>query len=146
MPSAFSVDPAAEAPDHRAVLALMGGAERAGDWTPPRRITALAVMGSVRLDFREATFGSEVVQVTALATMGGVEVIVPPGLRVEVGGLAILGGFERMTVGLEPRPEAPLLRVGGLALMGGVEVKVRLPGETEREAKRRLRTAARRAR
>ncbi len=142
--SAVPVDRSLPVVGHQMVAALMGGAERAGRWTPPRRLTALAVMGGVELDFRDAVLASEVVEVTALAVMGGVEIVVPPGMRVDVGGLAVMGGFERMTVGLEPTADAPLLKVGGLALMGGVEVKVRLPGETEREARRRLKEARRR--
>ena len=35
-------------------------------------------------------------------------------------------------------PEAPLLRVRGVAFMGSVEIRMRLPGESEREAHRRL--------
>lgn len=138
-----TVNPGLPIRSRETVMAVMGGVERTGRWTPARRLTAVAVMGGVELDFREAEFGTDVLEVTALAVMGGVEITVPPGVRLEVGGVAILGGFERMSVGLEPDPDAPLVRVGGLALMGGVEVKVRLPGETEKEARRRLKKAGR---
>jgi hypothetical protein len=35
--------------------------------------------------------------------------------------------------------EAPLLRVTGLALMGGVQIEMRLPGESQRDARKRRR-------
>ncbi len=35
-------------------------------------------------------------------------------------------------------PEAPVIRVTGVAIMGGVEVRVRYPGETARDARLRL--------
>jgi hypothetical protein len=70
--------------------------------------------------------------------MGGAEIIVPPGLNVESDGIAILGGFDHTEeASLDPDPDAPILRLRGLALLGGVEVKIQLPGETAREAKRR---------
>jgi len=42
---------------------------------------------------------------------------------------------------MSPDPDTPFLRIKGLCIMGGVEVSIRLPGETPREAKRRRRFA-----
>lgn len=38
----------------------------------------------------------------------------------------------------DPGPAAPTVRISGFALMGGVEVLVRYPGETSRDARRRM--------
>ena len=66
--------------------------------------------------------------------------MVPPGMDVEVDGMALCGGFEDKTdAPLRRNPDVPTLRVRGLALLGGVGVEVRLPGETPRQAKRRRR-------
>ena len=55
---------------------------------------------------------------------GGVQIIVPPGLAVEVHGTAIMGGFQNVNrAPAHPDPDAPLLRVHGLAFMGGVDVR-----------------------
>ncbi|MFQ5678447.1 MAG: DUF1707 domain-containing protein [Gemmatimonadota bacterium] len=137
------VEPALEVPERGFLMAVMGGAERNGVWTPPRRLVVLAVMGGAGLDLREARLGSSVTELFVVAVMGGAEIIVPPGMRVDVGGTAVMGAFEHRRQAAEPAPDAPLLRVNGLALMGGVEVKVRLPGETEKEARRRLRAERR---
>ena len=67
------------------------------------------------------------------------DIIVPPELPVDVSGLAIMGGFGHRSPATAPRPELPLLRVHGFAMMGGVDVSVRLPGESARDAKRRER-------
>lgn len=121
------------------VVAVMGGATRRGVWTVPMRLNVIAVMGGAELDFREARFGPGVSEVTVFALMGGAEIIVPPGVRVETNGIAIMGGFDHAGDGTEPgAPGGPTLRVGGLAVMGGVEVRVRLPGESARDAKRRI--------
>ena len=51
--------------------------------------------------------------------MGGVTIIVPEGLPVEVSGLGIMGGVDHSVNG-PGVPGAPLVRVSGLALMGGI--------------------------
>ena len=133
---------ATEVPDRRMVVAIMSGIARKGVWTVPRHLHVLAVMGGADLDFREAQFGPGVTTVTIFATMGGVKIIVPSGLRVESDGFALMGGFDHS--GGSPAssdPSAPMLRISGLAIMGGVDIKVRLPGESARDAKRRLREA-----
>jgi hypothetical protein len=122
---------------NQTMVAVMGGAERKGQWTPPRHMNVAAIMGGAGLDYREAIFGEPVTDVTVVVFMGGVEIIVPPGVRVESNGFALMGGFEQVaqeTAG----PEAPLIKVNGFACMGAVEIKVRLPGETEREARKRI--------
>ena len=121
-------------------VAIMSGSDRKGSWVPPRKLHTLALMGGAGLDFREARLGPGVTEVTILAVMGGVEVIVPPGVTVEAHGLGIMGGFEgySQTAGRRD-PSAPILRVRGLAVMGGIDVKMMLPGETSRDARRRRR-------
>ncbi|MFQ5689031.1 MAG: DUF1707 domain-containing protein [Gemmatimonadota bacterium] len=128
---------------HDLVISVMGGAERSGSWVPPERLTVLTLMGGATLDFREAEFASDEVEVTVVSLMGGAEILLPPWVRAEVNGIAIMGGFERNTPGLSTDPGAPLVRVRGFVLMGGVEVKVRLPGESSRQARRRLKEARR---
>lgn len=126
--------------EHGFQISVLGGSDRTGSWVPPQRLTTIAVMGGVGLDFREAKFGPGVTEVTILVVCGGVDVIVPPGLTVETAGFGLLGGFDSysQTV-MSDDPSAPVLRIRGLALMGGVEVKMMLPGETNRDARRRRR-------
>lgn len=120
-------------------IAVMGGSERKGSWTPPRHLLTIAAMGGAGLDLREARLGPGLTEITILAVMGGVDVVVPPGLAVESHGFAIMGGFEgNDQPSADPDPDAPRVRIRGVAIMGGVEIAVRLPGESPRDAKRRL--------
>ena len=73
------------------IVAVWSGPKRAGPWTPARRTVVTAVQGGAELDFREARLGPGVTEVTALAFMGGVDIIVPPGLQVEVWTGAVAG-------------------------------------------------------
>ena len=134
----FGVTAAAHVKEKAFVVACMGGASRKGRWTPARKNYSIAVMGGTELDFREAVFGPGVTEVQAFAVWGGVEIIVPPGLHVESHGIAIMGGFDHLSDTTQPTDmDGPTLRISGLACMGGVDVTVRYPGETAREARRR---------
>jgi len=134
--------PASRVKERGWMVAALGGVERKGRWIPARQNYAVAVMGGVNLDFREALLPPGETEVWIFTVMGGAEIIVPPGLTVESDGVAILGSFEHTEDSvLNPDPDAPVLRVRGLAVMGGVEVSIRYPGETPREAKRRRRFA-----
>jgi hypothetical protein len=125
-------------PNSQLELAVWSGRVRKGSWVPARTIRVAAFMGGVELDFREARFGPGEVRVHIGAVMGGVEVLVPPGIHVEASGLALLGGFEQRLEGdAAADPDAPVLRITGFALLGGVEIETRLPGETPKEARRR---------
>jgi len=134
--------------ERQVILAVMGGAERKGAWTPPKHLHVVTVMGGAHLDFRDARFLPGVTELTCFVMMGGVELVVPPGVQVEMNGLALMGGFgHRGTAALPPAdPNAPVLRIGGIALMGGVDLQVRLPGESEGDVRARERLARREAR
>lgn len=129
-PSSSFFAPTGRDRDVDTIAAIMGGAERKGSWRPARQTSVLAVMGGVCLDFREATLQPGLTELTVLAMMGGVEIVVPPGIHVESSGVGIMGGFEHSGSGRFPVDSSvPVLRVTGLAFMGGVEIRQRRPGE-----------------
>lgn len=129
------------------VYAVFGGVDRRGAWTVPRHFRVVAMMGGASIDLREARFPRGVIDLEVKAFCGGVQILVPPGLAIEVHGTAIMGGFQNVNrAPPTPDPDAPLLRVRGTAVMGGVDISMSLPGETERGARRRQRLEARRQR
>lgn len=114
--------------EQQAIIAVMGGAERRGVWTPARKVYVTAIMGGAVLDFRDAELPNEVTELFVLALMGGVEIIVPPGIAVDSNGMGIMGGFDHGGRGRSRFPvdsTGPVLRISGLALMGGVEIRDR---------------------
>jgi hypothetical protein len=129
------------------VYAIFGGVERRGAWTVPRNWRVVAMFGGAQLDLREARFPTGVIDLEVKAVFGGVQIVVPPGLAVEVNGSAILGGFQNVNrAPAHPDPDVPLLRVRGTAIMGGVDITMRLPGENEHQAHRRRKVEAKRER
>ena len=126
-PAASSVSTAA-AVRVKNFFALMSGVVRRGKWIVPARMRAIAWMGGIGLDLREAVLTAPVTDIYVFALMGGVEIIVPPNVRLESDGFAIMGGFEdQLKEPASGDPNLPLIRVHGLAIMGGVEARVATP-------------------
>ena len=116
------VDRIGGTPGAKFSLAILSGARRAGRWVVPPSYVAVAVMGGVELDLREALFSQPEVTIHAYTVMGGIEITVPEDVDVDVSGVAFMGGFDHNASG-PGVPGAPRLRVLGFALMGGVEVR-----------------------
>ncbi len=125
-------------PARRNVWCVMSGIDRKGRWLVPRAMRVRCFWGGGILDYRDADFGPGVTELHVIAVMGGMQIIVPPGLSVDVDASAIMGGFdERHRAAPNPDPDRPILRITGFAMMGGVSIETRLPGETERDARKR---------
>jgi hypothetical protein len=107
------------------MIAILGGAVRKGVWHPESAIQIVTVLGGAELDFREAVLpaGNEVV-IHATTVLGGMEIVVPPEMRVIDNGIAILGGREVAGESAESMAAgAPVLRIEGICVLGGMEVK-----------------------
>ncbi len=125
-------------PAQKGIWCVMSGVNRRGRWLVPKKMNIRCIMGGGRLDFREADFAPGVTELHVLAIMGGLEIIVPPGLAIDVDASAFMGGFEeRHRAPSSPDPGRALLRITGFAMMGGVEISTMLPGESDRQARTR---------
>jgi hypothetical protein len=113
-------------PSRKTTIVFMGGSENKGAWVVPKKYTALAWMGGIELDLREAHFEDDEVTIFAACWMGGIEITVPEGLNVQVHGIGFMGGYSGTPAG-EIDPSAPTVHVKGFAFMGGVSVKRKPP-------------------
>ncbi|QIY62868.2 DUF1707 domain-containing protein [Streptomyces sp. RPA4-2] len=104
-------------------VAILSGFERKGRWTVPRRFSSFAFLGGGEIDLREANFADREVVINCVAVMGGVNVVVPPGVEVVVRGIGIMGGFDHREEGRPGDPGAPRVIVTGFAFWGGVGVE-----------------------
>ena len=119
--------PAREKGKEKTLFAFMSGVSRKGPWPVPPTVNAIAIMGGIELDLRFAQLTAPVTEIQIFALMGGVEIIIPPGVRVESEGFAFMGAFGN-DVGDPGTPNAPVVRLTGFAMMGGVEVRVAMVG------------------
>jgi hypothetical protein len=125
-----------QAPHARPDLVLAGGARgagpgrlavsfkssirRAGRWRVPPRYTAVIYKGSGLLDLRAAELTAPVTTIVAVAYKSRVDILVPPGVRVETGGLGVSTGDDG-AAGLPLPPGAPVVHVRGFTYKGTVQ-------------------------
>jgi hypothetical protein len=114
------------APGGSVAFAVMGGFQRKGNWVVPGHYTAFAMMGGGEIDLTEAHFAEAETTIQCFAFMGGIEIIVPDDITVQVNGFAFMGGFDHRHAQDGP-PGSPVVHVTGFAMMGGVDVKRRKP-------------------
>ncbi|GAB7108683.1 DUF1707 domain-containing protein [Streptomyces phaeofaciens JCM 4814] len=116
-------------------VAVMSGFQRRGRWTVPRRFTSFAFWGGGELDLREANFAAGEVVINCVAIMGGMQIIVPPGVEVVVRGIGVMGGFDQREAGVPGDPDAPRVVVTGFAFWGGVGIERKLTKAARRQEK-----------
>jgi class 3 adenylate cyclase len=115
------------------LVTLLGSVQRRGPWRVPKRIFAFSLVGSPDLDFRRAVIEAEEVRITSFALMGALTAIVPAGVDVELGGLALVGGNDFVTSqDVPPTRGGPKLKIRCYALFGGARVQHVRAGEIER--------------
>ena len=114
------------------VVSFLSSTEREGRWPLPRKFRALAVLGNVELDLREAEIGLGVSVIEAVAVMGNIEITVPPDVAVESDGDTLLGSFVvKYAKGVSPSTATGYkkLHITGTAYAASVEVHVKGPDE-----------------
>jgi hypothetical protein len=130
--SVSATAPPGRAPVQR-LIAVMSGSELTGDVAVEGTLTAVAFWGGVSIDLRQARFTTDALEISATAVMGGIEIVVPPDVEVDIRGIGIMGGFDRRASGPGSRPDGPRVTITGLALMGGVSVERKGPPRDERK-------------
>lgn len=115
-------------------FAFWGGFGRKGTWTVGRAFTAVVFQGGGEIDLREARFAERDVVIRCVTVMGGIQIVVPPDMDVQVRGIGLMGGFGEPAAGTVA-PGSPRVIVTGLALMGGVGVVRKLRDVDRRRLK-----------
>ena len=104
------------------LLAAMDGVEFASRSTSLRAATARAIMGGMELDLSEAELATTA-RLDVTAVMGGIDVLVPEGWRVELMSGGFAGGAENLTDPDGVEIGAPELIVDARTYFGGVSIR-----------------------
>ncbi|MEU9024120.1 DUF1707 domain-containing protein [Actinomadura sp. NPDC048394] len=113
--------PADRGPAGRFQLAYKSGVRRTGRWRLPEKYTTVIYKGHSLLDLRAAELDGPVTTLRVLAYKSTVEVIVPPGVRVETGGMGVSADLHGA-----PGADAPVVHIQGFAYKGEIEAKDRI--------------------
>jgi hypothetical protein len=110
------------------IICVFSGAWRKGSWHVPRATTVVAVFGGADLCLREAILPGKEISIRAISVFGGVNITVPPEMRVTDSGVAVFGGRDIPGDSDESSgPDAPLLKLSGACVFGGISVNRRAP-------------------
>lgn len=122
----------------RSNFAVMGAVERTEEGWELENGSYWAFMGGVDLDLRRALIKDGEYYLNCNAVMGGIDIIVPPGLAVNCEGTVVLGGVEFLgksnggiiatITARQPGSEGDggaVVNIYGRAFMGGIEVTVK---------------------
>ena len=109
----------------RLAVSFKSSIRRAGRWRVPRHYTAVIYKGGGVLDLRAAELTAPVTTIVAIAYKSRVDILVPPGVRVET------GAFGASTAAGGPDgplpPGAPVVHVRGFTYKGTVEAVTHPP-------------------
>ena len=105
----------------RFAIALKSSISRVGRWTLPRRFMSVVYKGGGLLDLRAAHLTSKETTITALSYKSRTEILVPPGVRIELGGTGVSASGDVWPAELPAG--APVLRIRGVAYKGSIEVR-----------------------
>jgi hypothetical protein len=118
----------------------MGSIERRGAWIVPEHLDVRVMWGSAELDLRDAKLSPGLTTIDVQITMGNVEIIVAPGMTVNLDVRSVAGNVaegEHITSTVEGRTDGPRIRVTGKVKLGNCEVITLHPGETRSDGDRR---------
>jgi uncharacterized protein DUF1707 len=105
------------------ILAMKGGVTRAGRWRVPERCNAVAYKGDCELDLRAAELTAGETSITAVSYKGRVEILVPPGVRLDVHGWSYGGQWADRVPDDDLPPDAPVVHVRAIVYKGVVEAR-----------------------
>ena len=106
------------------IVNIMGGSDRSGHWSVPKKLNIVSIMGGSTVDFTDAQFSTPNVTINTVAIMGGDTIYVPENVNVICKVFCLMGGIDNKAPSIANR-NAPTITITGFALFGGSTIKVR---------------------
>jgi hypothetical protein len=112
-------------------VAYKSSVRRGGRWRVPGRFTPVVYKGSGWIDLRAAELTEPVTTVRAIAYKSRMDILVPPGVRVEMDGFGVSKAWSADEEWESQLPQdAPVVHVRGIAYKGVIEVSTRPAGSS----------------
>lgn len=95
----------------RFVVTFKNSISRSGRWSVPKKLTFGVYKGSGLLDLRAADLTVPVTTIRAVIYKSRTEIVLPPGVQLELGGLGVSSDCDPASQAI--RPDAPVVRIVG---------------------------------
>jgi hypothetical protein len=113
----------AQASGRRWIVSIFGDITRTGSWPPRHTTSPFALFGDIDLDLRHAAIPVGGLVINAIAPFGNIEVLVPDGAEVDVGGFTLFGSKKVAVDGSAEVESVAHVRVRGFTLFGTLKVR-----------------------
>jgi hypothetical protein len=115
---------AGDSAEDEKIVSILGSSQREGEWRVPKRISIIDVLGSTKLDFTDAIFQHQQIEIDISNVLGSVEIFVPESVNVTVKMFTIIGSSENSAPSMAGR-QAPHITISGYSVLGSLEVSVK---------------------
>lgn len=123
----------APVPAGKYAVAIKSSVRRGGRWRVSGVFNVLVFKGLGWIDLRAAELTEPVTTIRAIAFKSDLDILVAPGVRVEVDGFGVSKGWsEEEEWESSLPPDAPVVHVRGIGYKGTIEIRTRPPGGRER--------------
>jgi len=104
--------------------AIFSGSKAVFNGLPFNGAVTLALFGGVDIDLRGAVITQDVL-IDATSIFGGTDIIVSPGMKVELSSTGIFGGADNHAEKPQSGAPGPVIHVRSWAAFGGLDIKVK---------------------
>ncbi len=105
------------------ITAILGSNSRTGRWRVAGETEAVSILGECKLDLRDAEIHGGEIVINIRVVLGSMEILVPPGVQVEMEQVSVVAGSSEKRSRHEPRPGSPVVRIQGSVFLGSITVK-----------------------
>lgn len=106
---------------------LFSETTRKGRWYAAKRTVCKPLFASVTIDLRKAVLPPGDMLMSLQAVFSSIDIIIPPGINVDMRGSAIFGSFESNEEAGNYTEGAPTVIIEGSAIFSSVRVKMKRP-------------------
>jgi Cell wall-active antibiotics response 4TMS YvqF len=115
--------PSRESSGRRWIVSIFGDITRTGSGPPRPTTSPFALFGDIDLDLRQARIPVGGIVINAIAPFGNIEVLVPDGAEVDVGGFTLFGSKKVAVESSGGGESVAQIRVRGFTLFGSLKVR-----------------------
>lgn len=106
------------------LISILGSNVREGQWVVPKKIRVVDIVGSAKLDFTDAIFQHQHVEVNVANVLGSLDIFVPEHVNVTTRMFNIIGSSENRAPSIASR-QAPQITITGYSVLGSLDVSVK---------------------
>lgn len=110
--------------DKERIMSLVGSNQREGQWVPPKKLRIVGVLGSTQLDFTDAIFQHQQIEINIASVLSSVDIFVPEHVNVTIRMFDIVGSSENKAPCMAGK-QAPHITITGFSVLGSLSVSVK---------------------